>query len=182
MRNIKKKRNSRQEAAAVSSQSIVSIVISQYQKFANMKKYIYLTVLLVIFASCNRKQKVVEETYSGGAPKVEKYYVGEGTDKELVKEVRYYANKNVQLEGEYKDSKRDGDWVYYYENGNKWSEGSYVNGLDDGKRVTYYETGKKRYEGDYKEGKRVGMWKFYDENGKTLKEIDYEKADTTGTK
>jgi len=152
--------------------------------FRVMKKYIYLIALIMIVAACNKAKKVVVETYAGGAPKVEKYYVGEGASKEMVKEIRYYSNKQVQMEGEYKDSLRDGDWVYYYENGNKWSEGSFLKGLDDGKRTTYYENGGKRYVGHYKEGKRVGIWTFFDESGKALKEIDYDKAgaDTTGTK
>jgi antitoxin component YwqK of YwqJK toxin-antitoxin module len=124
----------------------------------------------------------VEETYPGGSPKVEKYYVGEGANKEMVKQVTYYPNKQKQMEGEFKDSLRDGYWVYYYDNGNKWSEGSYIKGLDQGKRTTYYQNGAKRYQGDYKEGKRVGIWVFYDSTGKQLKEIDYDKVDTAGVK
>jgi len=144
-----------------------------------MKKIVYFLVCIMLLSACNKAKKVVEESYANGDPKVEKYYKGEGTSKEMVKEVRYYSNKQKQMEGEYKDSKRDGDWVYYYENGNKWSEGSFVDGLDDGTRTVYYENGKKRYQGEYDKGKQVGVWKFWDESEKLLKEIDFDKVSST---
>ena len=148
-----------------------------------MKKYVYLIAFIFILVSCNKRQKVVEETYEGGSPKVEKYYEGEGANKELVKEVTYYPNKQKQLEGDYKDSKRDGNWVYYYDNGNKWSEGTFHNGLYDGNSTTYFENGAKRYDGLYKAGKKIGIWKFYDEtSGKQIREVDFDKSDTTGIK
>lgn len=150
-----------------------------------MKKITYFLVFIILLSACNRAKKVVEETYSNGNPKVEKYYKGEGASKEMVKEVRYYSNKQTQMEGEYKDNKRNGDWVYYYENGNKWSEGSFLEGLDDGTRIVYYENGQKRYNGKYDKGKQVGIWQFWDETGKLLKEVDFDKGtptDSTATK
>jgi antitoxin component YwqK of YwqJK toxin-antitoxin module len=144
-----------------------------------MKKIVYFLVTIMLLSACTKTKKVVEETYANGDPKVEKYYKGEGTSKEMVKEVRYYSNKQKQMEGEYKDNKRNGDWVYYYENGNKWSEGSFADGLDVGTRTVYYENGKMRYQGKYNKGKQVGLWQFYDETGKLLKEIDFDKGGTS---
>ena len=146
-----------------------------------MKKVICLFIPLIIILSCNRekKVKVVEEKYPDGSPKVEKYFNGDSTNKEMVKEVRYYPNKKEQMEGEFKNERRDGNWVYYYDNGNKWSEGSFLNGFDNGKRTTYFENGKVRYEGFYDKGKKVGTWKFWDEIGNLKKTIDFDKADTT---
>jgi antitoxin component YwqK of YwqJK toxin-antitoxin module len=143
-----------------------------------MKKIIYLIAAIIVISACNRDKKVIEETYDDGSPKVERHYNGEGPDKEMIKEVRYYSNHNKEMEGEYKNSKRDGNWVYYYQNGKKWSEGAFVDGLDEGKRTVYYKTGKMRYEGFYTKGKQSGVWKFYDENSKLIKEIDYDKNDT----
>ena len=147
-----------------------------------MKKVIYLIAIALIIAACNKGNKVVEQTYKDGSPKVEKYYKGEGASKEMVKQVTYYPNKQKQMEGGFKDSLRDGYWVYYYRNGNKWSEGYFTKGLDEGRRTTYYENGSKHYEGNFLAGKRVGKWKFYDHKGKMLKEIDYNRADTTRNK
>lgn len=139
-----------------------------------MKRIIFFTALITVIAACNKEKKVVEKTWKDGSPKVEKFYSGNDTSKDLVKEVRYYENKKKQLEGEYKDNKRNGDWVYYFENGNKWSEGAFADGLDEGKRTVYFENGQIRYEGQYQKGKQVGIWKFYSESGKLLKEVDYD--------
>ena len=146
-----------------------------------MKKIICLFIQLILILACNRvkKVKVVEEKFPDGSPKVERYFNGDSTNKEMVKEVRYYPNKKEQMEGEFKNERRDGNWVYYYENGNKWSEGSFLNGFDNGKRTTYFENGKVRYEGFYDKGKKVGTWKFWDESGKLKKTIDFDKSDTT---
>ncbi|MFA5781324.1 MAG: hypothetical protein WC868_03545 [Bacteroidales bacterium] len=147
-----------------------------------MKKIFYLIIILFVIAACNKEKKVTEETYPDGFPKIEKYYRGESANKEMVKEVRYYSNHRKELEGNYKNSKRNGNWIYYYKNGNKWSEGSFVDGLDDSKRTVYFENGQKRYEGYYNKGNQSGIWKFWDESGKLLKEVDYDKNDSTATK
>jgi len=149
-----------------------------------MNKIIYLFVIIIIISACNKGngKKVIEEKYSDGSPKVEKYFKDNDTTKEMVKEVRYYSNKQKQLEGEYKDNKRNGGWIYYYKNGNKWSEGSFADGHDDGKRTVYFENGQKRYEGYYNKGRQVGIWNFWDEKGKLQKVIDYDKPDTTKSK
>ncbi len=144
-----------------------------------MRKIFVFSITAVILCSCTGKgKKVVEETYPDGSPKVEKYYKVDGSDSEMVKEVNYYSNKQKMMEGEYQNSKRDGDWVYYYENGNKWSEGTFIDGLDEGKRTVYYENGQKRYEGNYSKGEETGVWKFWDKNGKLQKTVDYDTVKT----
>jgi antitoxin component YwqK of YwqJK toxin-antitoxin module len=149
-----------------------------------MKKFFRLSAVILILSACGsgHDKKFIRETYSDGSPKVEKYYKDNDTTKEMVKEVRYYPNKQKQMEGEYKDTKRNGDWVYYYQNGKKWSEGSFAEGLDDGKRTVYYENGQVRYQGNYNKGRQVGIWKFWDETGKLQKEINYDKTDSTASK
>jgi len=93
----------------------------------------------------------------------------------LLQERQYYQNKQIRMEGSFKEDERDGKWVYYFENGNIWSEGSFREGKSDGKRITYYENGNKRYEGEYLEGTKTGLWYFYDEQGRKVKEVDYSK-------
>ena len=141
-----------------------------------------LIAVLFAVAACNRGKKVIEETYPDGSPKTERYYIGKGAMKEMIREVRYYSNHKKEMEGEYKNNKRNGNWVYYYKNGKKWSEGTFIDGLDNGKRNVYYENGQKRYEGYYDKGKESGIWKFWDEGGKLLKEINYDKIDTSAKK
>ena len=136
-------------------------------------KLLLLTCLIVSLSYCRFENKVVEETYDDGSPKRVCIYKGKGESRELIKETTYYPNKQAQMEGTYKDNKRDGKWIYWYENGKAWSEGTYVKGKSDGKRITYFENGKIRYDGFYKEDMRVGKWRFFDENGHLLKELDY---------
>ena len=134
-------------------------------------------ILNMMLFSCKKKVvEVVEDTYTNGAPRlVRTYEKGEnGEKKGLLSEKAFYPEKNkIQLEGTYKNDKRNGTWTFYYENGNKWSEAEYKDGLNNGKSVTWFENGKKRYEGYYKDGKQTGKWKFWDEQGKFVKEISY---------
>ena len=137
------------------------------------KKLLFFALLILTLASCRFENKVIEETNPDGTPKRVCIYKGKGEGRELIRETTYYPNKQAQMEGTYKDNKRDGKWTYWYENGKIWSEGIYVRGKSEGKRTTYFENGKVRYEGFYKEEMRVGKWRFFDEYGRLLKEVDY---------
>ena len=133
-------------------------------------------LLLIIFTSCKHKTTVVESTYPDGSPKRVCVYLGKGENKELIKETFYYKNKKVQVDGEYKNGRRNGKWTYYYESGTLWSDGFFKEGKSNGKRVTYFPNGKIRYEAYYKEDERVGIWKFYDETGKLVKSVPFSKT------
>jgi antitoxin component YwqK of YwqJK toxin-antitoxin module len=141
---------------------------------------LFFTLLIFIFSSCRFEHKVVEESYEDGSPKRVCLYKGKGEGRELIKETTYYPNKQAQMEGTFKDNKRDGKWVYWYENGKIWSDGQFVKGKSEGKRTTYFENGKVRYEGFYKEDMRIGKWRFFDENGRMLQEVDYSAPPKEG--
>ena len=132
-----------------------------------------LVVLITAAASCRFEQRVVEDTYPDGTPKRVCIYKGKGENREMIRETTFYENKQMQMDGTYKDGKRNGLWVSWYMNGKKWSEGEFKYGRSDGRRVTYFENGKVRYEGLYKNDQRVGKWRFYDEKGKLLAEQDF---------
>lgn len=139
--------------------------------------HIFLALWITVFLFACRT-KVVEETvekYADGSPKVVRSYKDNGEKREFFKECLYYPNHKKYMEGEFKNSKREGVWISWYQNGNKWSEGSFKAGLNDGRRVMYYESGKKYIEGNYKDGEKIGAWKFYDENGKLIKEENFSK-------
>ncbi len=142
-----------------------------------VRSRIFFLLILMFLISCgSRMQETVAETYPDGKPKRVQYFTGEGENKYLAKDVFYYPDGRIKLEGEYgKDGKKNGKWTYWYQNGNKWSEGYFSEGLDDGLRKTWHENGQIHYKGHYDKGKRVGTWTFYDENGKKTKEIDYDK-------
>jgi antitoxin component YwqK of YwqJK toxin-antitoxin module len=138
-----------------------------------VRNTLILTLLLFLFSSCKPEHKVVEESYPDGSPKRVCVYKGKGENRELIREMTYYPNKRMQMEGNYKESMRDGKWTYWHENGNLWSEGWFKKGKSDGKRTTYFDNGKIRYTGIYKDDVRTGKWSFYDENGRLLQEVDY---------
>jgi antitoxin component YwqK of YwqJK toxin-antitoxin module len=135
--------------------------------------FVLLAWLIVTITSCRFENKVIEETYPDGSPKRVCVYKGKGEGRELIKETTFYPNKQAQMEGTYKDGKREGQWTYWYENGKMWSQGTFIKGKSEGKRITFFENGKIRYDGFYKEDMRVGKWRFFDENGRLLKELDY---------
>lgn len=138
-----------------------------------IKKVLPLFFVLLIFSACRFENKVVEETYPDGSPKRICIYKGKGAEADLIRESNYYPNKQLQMEGGYKNNLRNGRWIYWHENGKIWSEGTFKDGKSDGKRTTYFDNGKIRYIGFYKDDVRVGKWSFYDENGRLLKEVDY---------
>ncbi len=135
--------------------------------------YPVIALLIFVLASCTFENKVIEETYPDGSTKRLCVYKGKGENRELIKETTYYPNKRAQMEGTYKDNKREGKWTYWYENGKLWSEGTYIRGKAEGKRTTYFENGKVRYDGFYKDDMRVGNWRFFDETGRLLRELNY---------
>ena len=139
-----------------------------------MRKIFLFLISAVLLASCAKEyEEVVEDTYEDGSPKTVKVFEVNGDEKDLVKEIAYYENKQKRLEGEYKDGQRNGFWQYWYENGNKWSEGYYIKGINDGKTATWHENGQQYYEGSFHNGERAGIWKFRDEKGEFIKEINY---------
>ncbi|MCX6247495.1 MAG: hypothetical protein NTW10_07165 [Bacteroidetes bacterium] len=140
-------------------------------------KFPCLISLLVIatLASCTHETRVMESVYPDGSPKRECVYTGNGPSRQLVRETTWYPKKKIQMTGEYKNSLRDGRWVYYRENGNIWSEGYFTKGKSEGKRLIYHENGKIYIEGTYKDGRPVGDWKFYDEKGNLVKPKDSAK-------
>ena len=141
-----------------------------------MKANIQFAVLLMLMmTACRFEKKVIEETYPDGSPKRVCIYLGSGKNREMIRETTFYPNKKVQMEGTFKNGKRDGKWTSWYENGNVWSEGSFVMGKSDGKRTTYYENGKMRYDGFYKDGLCEGNWRFFFENGKPSYNGAYKK-------
>jgi len=141
-----------------------------------MKLLISSFVIMLAFVSCKPEiSKVVEQRYPDGSPQLERFFKGEGSKKELVKEILYWPNKNKKIEGSYQDSLREGKWTAWFENGIKWSEGNYSKGIDDGDKKVWRETGKLIYSGKFKKGIKVGTWKFYDEKGVLAQEVDYDK-------
>lgn len=86
-----------------------------------------------------------------------------------------YANGVTKTLGNYKDSKRDGQWYSWYSTGKPWSETYFENGIKSGPTKTWYENGIPRYEGQYTNDAQTGTWKYYDEKGNLIKVVDHTR-------
>jgi antitoxin component YwqK of YwqJK toxin-antitoxin module len=133
----------------------------------------YLLVGLLFFGCKGHTVKEVESTYENGKPKIVKYYKGEGQTRSIVKEIQYYSNGKIKVEGEYEEGKKNGQWIFYYESGIIWSQGFFKQGLSTGKTKVFHENGQLFYEGEYVEGKKQGNWSFYNEEGEPFNNVKF---------
>ncbi len=119
-------------------------------------------------------QQEVTETWPDGQPRKILFYEVTGDKKDKVKEIRYFQGGKKEMEGNYKNGKKEGTWVFWFENGRKQSENNFTNDLRNGKSVVWRENGKKYYEGTFSMGKLHGTWYLYDTTGNRTKEVFYE--------
>jgi len=134
--------------------------------------------------------------YDNGQKKLLVKYKGEGVDEviveritysesgdtlilekplEKVKMVREYYENGRQIEGNYKDDKKDGKWTSYHKNGEIEIELNYKDGKLDGKRTSYYPypNGQIFEEENYKDGEKDGKRTSYYKNGQIEWEENY---------
>ena len=69
-----------------------------------------------------------------------------------------------------KEKPFNGKTVSTYDNNQKELEGFYKNGKKDGQFTYWFKNGKKLKEGIYKDGKQDGKWTYYNEDG-SIKEV-----------
>ncbi len=139
-----------------------------------IKIIIVLGIALILDACSGSFKGTVEKAYPDGTPKLISYYA-EGEPNVLVRKKMYYPNKQLRIDGFFKDGEKDGKWVYYYENGVLWSKGFFSEGKMDGKNETYHPNGKLAIKGSFKEGVRIGQWYFYNDDGSLEKEVNYDE-------
>jgi antitoxin component YwqK of YwqJK toxin-antitoxin module len=139
-----------------------------------MFKFCYIFLALLVVVSCTNLVEVVEKKHPNGKPAIVNYYESNDSQKIPVKQIKYYSNGRVEVEGAFSDGKRTGKWVYWHPNGIKWSEGSFKNGESHGKFTVWFNTGKINIQSEYVDGKPHGEWKFYNENEKLIKTVIFE--------
>ena len=69
-------------------------------------------------------------------------------------------------QGDYKNGKQEGPWVFYHKNGQLRTKGNYKNGEWEGPWIWYYKNGQLKSKGDYKNGKREGSQVMYHKDGR----------------
>ena len=138
-----------------------------------MNRILLITLLAILTFGCSHK-KVIEATYENGNPRVVRYYHKKAGKLMVEREIVYYQNKQVKMDGKFKNEEREGIWKAWYENGILWSEGEYKAGKSNGPGIAYHPNGKKYIEGLYRDDARVGAWKFYDTTGVLTHEINFD--------
>ncbi len=142
-----------------------------------MKKFksVLFLGILIFLCSCGKTYVgKVEQAYHDGTPKLVSYYSTDEPDV-LVRQKMYYPNKQLRIDGFFKDGEKDGKWTYYYEDGVLWSKGYFKMGKIDGKNESYHRNGKLNIRGSFDEGVRVGKWYYYKEDGNLEKEVNYDE-------
>ena len=126
---------------------------------------------ILVLAACNNnlKEKVIA-SFENGQPTIVRYY---DKNDQCVREVHYYENGALFMEGEMKDDVRNGEWISYFPDGKVQSTGFFENDKRTGKSQVYYENGNLWMDGSYKEGKRVGLWLYYDEQGYVTDSVEF---------
>ena len=140
-----------------------------------MNKILVFLSLVFVFAACGDglTEKVITR-YENGQPVIVRFY-----DKEdhCVREVHYYDDGSVYMEGEIQNNLRHGEWTAYFPDGKVQSTGVYKDGLRIGKSLVYYEHGNLWMDGFYNEDHRCGEWIFYDEQGYEAGRHNYGSCD-----
>ncbi len=76
----------------------------------------------------------------------------------------YYLNGQLYGQGQIKNKKENGLWVYWHENGQKAREGHFEEGIKTGIHTYWYKSGNLRGVGSFKNDKYEGKWTMYKED------------------
>ena len=85
----------------------------------------------------------------------------------------WHANGNKELEGRFRDHRRDGFRTYWFASGRVRARGAFDLGLEDGPWRFYSESGSPKQSGVYAGGKAVLRWTDWDEDGRRRAEGFY---------
>ena len=80
-------------------------------------------------------------------------------------DVPFTGKTTGEIQGSFKNGKKDGPWVWYHSNGQLFEKGTYKDGQLEGPWVRYYQSGQLDYKGTYKDGNRDGPWVSYKNDG-----------------
>ena len=70
-------------------------------------------------------------------------------------DVPFTGEVTGQIQGSFKNGKRDGSWIGYYDNGQLMYKGNWKNGKREGSWVSYWNSGKLKDKGIYKNNIKI---------------------------
>jgi len=142
-------------------------------KYNHKFNFLISSLLLLSIGCSSGVEKKIVSKYPNGTPCVIEYVKKNSGKEEIIKIERFYSNGDKELEGSFKNNKKDGLWINWYSNGEKWKEEKFKDGFRDGEFTVWHENGNKNYKGNYSKGLPSGKWTFWDNNGKFLSEKKY---------
>jgi antitoxin component YwqK of YwqJK toxin-antitoxin module len=87
----------------------------------------------------------------------------------------WYENGQPQMQGQYQDGKRVGQWTWWHSNGMKQLAGRFDVDRKTGQWTWWHANGLKSIEGNYQSDRPAGIWNWWDEKGKRTDTRNYEQ-------
>ena len=142
-----------------------------------MKKYLFISVLCLLFCTSCDKHEVRTATFLG--LRVSEYQVLVDENKNDIKDGYYYEfheTGKVSISGSYEMDKKVGEWKHFSNEGKLLRESTFVDGKEHGLYVSYDEEGNVIKKGNYVNGKREGVWEFALINDTTMLRQAYKNG------
>ena len=152
---------------------VAEVEFDEVERESYARQYGSSVVMLDVFKRSGENQIIVSKKI---AKLLEEANYKEGQRERDGLYKKWYENKQLCEEGNYKEGERDGLWKGWYENGQLQSEVSFKEGEEDGLWKIYYENGQLKKEETYNNGKNVGLWKGWHENGQMEFERNYKEV------
>ena len=122
-------------------------------------KNLFITLFLLIFCTPSWSETLTIDNLV----ERNKLYYKKFTNVPFNGEVSGIENGNI------KNGRKNGEWLYYYPNGQLINKEIYKDGKLDGLREKYYENGQFKMKGNLKFGWQDGLWEYFNEDGSLLR-------------
>lgn len=87
-----------------------------------------------------------------------------------------YPMEDKIEEGDYKDSRKMGEWTFFYKGNVPRLKTTFINNKASGKYIKYHENGNVKEEGEYRMGRQIGTKKDYHVNGEIKRVQSYNSV------
>lgn len=130
-------------------------------------KWFFRLLVLITFAACSNKKKVVIQDNAGRV--LEEYYtLKDKPDQKTGIYTSYYESGKIKELSNFTNGQPEGKRTLYFESGKIMVVENYQNGKYEGEYKSYFENGGLESEGQFRDNVRDGIWKVYYETPKNV--------------
>lgn len=145
-----------------------------------MNKYLLFLICCVYACGDDSQSEALSAWSNGNSKEIRKYEpVAEGEPDRYLQQL-FYENGQLQLQGAWIDSLRNGKWQEWYEDGTLMREGMYILGKKNGLHLSYYANGEVKERANYEGGELSGPYRLLDAKGNVLAEGEFEAGHQVG--